>query len=594
MAQGPEDAGIDPHLAQQAAAFEVHQGLVFDDRERTDAVPAWFGADQGALPVAPEGIEDAQGDILFQQRDDGLGVQNGRPEIGQLVGLPVRKLVDALGPGHQFGVGGIDPVYMGVVLQFIGIQKIGQQRGRIVAAVAAQGRGLTLEGGADKPGCHRHGPGREGCKKAAHVVARHLFQHLGIAEGRIGFDQFARVDQAGLNAAPLQKAGKEAGRDQLPVRQHLVFDLQAVIAQQAHAFEQSRQFCEGLAQVHVGKDVPLVFFKTGQGSFVVLAGRGEPEHFFELVGGLIAGRQYHHDALPGFYLPGNDFKHPLDALPVGQGFAPKLEHLEGPRRVRGAEDGLQQLFHLLEFDQKGIVPVHRADLPVGHVAAGLGELLVGFLVFGGGKEQVRIDPDDVDVRIALLQQPEGLFPAPGDVDGLEQLVGELVGGQLEALLQFLAVVQQPALHVEQLRFLVGAPLEALLERFRGAVAKHGVHARIVHGLLGIHQELLLDLAVGDEPVSRFPVRSHRDEVLGQAGPQGRHFPGDAPAQGTPDQGEQGRDAEVFQAHQEDLGDIGRHEILVILDQETVVPVSRHVKAQHGVKGRVDALARANQ
>ena len=62
---------------------------------------------------------------------------------------------------------------------------------------------------------------------------------------------------------PVSEPREQAGRDQFPVRQHLVFDFQAVVAQQAHPFKQACQFDKGVAQVRIGEHVPLVFLKAG-------------------------------------------------------------------------------------------------------------------------------------------------------------------------------------------------------------------------------------------------------------------------------------------------------------------------------------------
>ena len=67
------------------------------------------------------------------------------------------------------------------------------------------------------------------------------------------------------------------------------------------------------------------------------------------------------------------------------------------------------------------------------------------------------------------------------------------------------MVEQPALHVENLQFLIGAPLEAFLEGFGGPVTEHSMHAGIVYRVFGIKQEALLDLAIRNKPVSGFPV-----------------------------------------------------------------------------------------
>src|SRR5690606_29818956 len=122
--------------------------------------------------------------------------------------------------------------------------------------------------------------------------------------------------------------------------------------------------------------------------------------------------------LPFPYLGGDNFQDPIDPIPIGQGFAPKFEDLDTFGTAVPIEYPLEQLLHLVEFDQKGIMSMQGMDLAISNVAPGLCPLFKGFLVFLGGKEQIGIDPDDVDLCIPFLQIEKSFRATTGNIDGL--------------------------------------------------------------------------------------------------------------------------------------------------------------------------------
>ena len=60
--------------------------------------------------------------------------------------------------------------------------------------------------------------------------------------------------------------------------------------------------------------------------------------------------------------------------------------------------------------------MHGLYLPIGHIRIRLCQSLKGFLVLLGSKEQIGIDPNDMDFGIALLQGLKGFFTVPSNVD----------------------------------------------------------------------------------------------------------------------------------------------------------------------------------
>ena len=111
----------------------------------------------------------------------------------------------------------------------------------------------------------------------------------------------------------------------------------------------------------------------------------------------------------------------------------------------------------------------------------------------------------MDVRFAVFELHKWIAAAAGNVDGSQQLVHQLIRGQLETLLELFSMVGQPTLHIKDIECFVGRASKALFKRLRCAITQHGVHTRVVHRLFRVQQKLFLNLTIGDQPIRRLPI-----------------------------------------------------------------------------------------
>ncbi len=99
--------------------------------------------------------------------------------------------------------------------------------------------------------------------------------------------------------------------------------------------------------------------------------------------------------------------------------------------------------------------MQRIYFSIGHSTVGLGELFKRVLILLSGEKQIRVHTDNMDVCFAVFELHEWIAAATGNIDRAQQLVHQLIRGQLETLLEFFSVVGQPTLYVKNIECFIG-------------------------------------------------------------------------------------------------------------------------------------------
>ena len=114
-------------------------------------------ADQRARLVRREGIADPDRNVAPHRRRHGLRMDDLGAEVRQLHRFVVGQRIDDLGVGHAARIGRQHAVDVGPDMNLRGIQQRAEDRGREVAAIAAE-RGLhTARIGGDETGDDQRG-----------------------------------------------------------------------------------------------------------------------------------------------------------------------------------------------------------------------------------------------------------------------------------------------------------------------------------------------------------------------------------------------------------------------------------------------------
>ena len=100
--------------------------------------------DQGPGLLRLEGVPDLERDVLYPHGLDGPGVEDLRPEVGQLGRLAEVHLVYLDGVGDYPGVGGHEPVHVGPDLQHVGVHGVRDDGRRVVRASPSEREGLAV------------------------------------------------------------------------------------------------------------------------------------------------------------------------------------------------------------------------------------------------------------------------------------------------------------------------------------------------------------------------------------------------------------------------------------------------------------------
>ena len=129
-----------------------------------------LGGDARALAGRPAAVQDSDGDVRRDRREDRARVQHLGAEVGQLRRLRERQPLDHRRMVHDARIRGQHAVDVGPDLDLAagdrGSGRRGQavqggthQRARIVRAAATERRGRAGGGAADEPAQHRHEAG---------------------------------------------------------------------------------------------------------------------------------------------------------------------------------------------------------------------------------------------------------------------------------------------------------------------------------------------------------------------------------------------------------------------------------------------------
>lgn len=78
-------------------------------------------------------------------------------------------------------------------------------------------------------------------------------------------------------------------------------------------------------------------------------------------------------------------------------------------------------------------------------------------------------------------------------------------------------------------------------------------------------------------------------MLGQFGPQYRHFPGYTATQRTAYNGKKLLNFKRFKSYNKDLRDIASDKIFIIFNQETIVAIPGNIKGKHAITARINTF-----
>ena len=101
------------------------------------------------------------------------------------------------------------------------------------------------------------------------------------------------------------------------------------------------------------------------------------------------------------------------------------------------------MIELLVLHEEGIMSMDRVDDSETHVRAQRTQCLIGRFGTVMGEEEVAIDGDQMNARADACKRPYLL----ADPDGRSQVCHHMVGRELEAACQGIAMVEKPTLDV---------------------------------------------------------------------------------------------------------------------------------------------------
>lgn len=182
-------------------------------------------ADARALRGEVEEVADVDWNGVLHRRERRARVQHVGAEVGELPRLVVREPFEADRLGHLAGVRGVHPVDVRPDCDDAGLGQGAHNRGGVVGAVAAEGRGDAFGGLGDEARRDDDARGGGGVRFIPGVEARvgGVVDDVDAAVGRIHHGHhLARVHELGVVPERLEHGGEEPRAPQLAVADHEV------------------------------------------------------------------------------------------------------------------------------------------------------------------------------------------------------------------------------------------------------------------------------------------------------------------------------------------------------------------------------------
>ena len=239
--------------------------VILKDIERCLGQDGVERADDGAFALGGDERLDEETDALVLERFDSFWVDDAGSVVGELNGLVVWYLRDTYGVGEEFRVGVEETVHILPNGETFGVETIGEYRGGVVAALAAEGGGEAVVVGGDKALGYNEGEASEGIGERLRIELGLRPIHISIAVVVVGRDDRADIDPLVGHSQKVKVFADDGSRDKFAERNRLVVVEIVVGGREAHlvsdVVEESRHLGENrmvVVREEIVKDIPMV------------------------------------------------------------------------------------------------------------------------------------------------------------------------------------------------------------------------------------------------------------------------------------------------------------------------------------------------